>query len=129
MSEASTSVDPSRNMHSRQRLRLSTLPDLYTIGRKPSVAPTTTSDITDEMVGLKPDALAREIAERYVRAAVAYHLKQAKKAEIVRAARRAKIIIAAEALQISVETAEGITAELVRLAASSRSAPNPLARM
>lgn len=102
-------------MHSRQRLRLSTLPDLYDIGRRPSLAQTTTGEITDAMIGLKPDAVAQEVAERYVRAAIAYRLKQAERAKADKDARWTQIVIAAEALKISVETGQGITDELVRL--------------
>lgn len=66
-------------MYPRQRLRLSALPDLYEFGRKRSVAATTTFEITDEMIGLKPDALAQEIAERFVRAAIAYWTHQSER--------------------------------------------------
>lgn len=106
---------PVYNMHPRQRLRLSTLPNLYEFDRKPTVAATTTMEVSDQDIGLKPDAMAQEVAERYVRAAIAYRLKQAKKVEAAEKARRARIVIAAQDLQISVETAQGIVDELVRI--------------
>lgn len=104
-------------MNPRQQLRFSTLPGLYGFGRKPSVAPTTTFEISDQDIGLKSDPVAQEIAERYVRAAIAYRTKQAERAETDAKARRAQIAIAAEELRIDLETAEGIVAEITRLAA------------
>ena len=76
------------------------------------------------MIGLKPDALAQEVAERFVRAAIAYRLKQAEKIEIARAAQRSRIVITAAELEISVEIAEGISDELVRLASRTQGPSN-----
>jgi hypothetical protein len=68
-------------MHSRKRIRLSALPALYVISREPSLAPTTVSEISDADLGLTTDPVAQTRAENFIRAALAYRLRQSERLE------------------------------------------------
>lgn len=65
----------------RQQLRHDELPGLYSFNRPPTLAETTTTEITDIDIGLKPDPVAQETAERLMRAAIAYRMKQDERAQ------------------------------------------------
>lgn len=99
----------------RARLRSTILPDLQRFNSKPTLAATTMTEVTDLDVGLKPDEIAQETAERLIRAAISYWMKQASKAEATRASRQPSIVIAADELKITVDVAQGIVDQFERL--------------
>lgn len=63
-------------MHPRERLRRTTLPNLYDIDRKSTLAGTTTSEINDSDIGLPDDPVAQRCAIELFKAATAWENRQ-----------------------------------------------------
>lgn len=108
-----------------QPMRRSAMPALYEFGRAPSLPQVTMTEIMDSDIGLEPDEIAQQRAEGFIRAALAFRMKAAQMREAqdridaVAEPNRVEIQVAADELSINVDLAEGIVAELARLAASS----------
>lgn len=88
----------------RQQLRHAELPDLYSFARPPSLAQTTTTEITDDDIGLRHDPVAQHRAEDFIRAALAYKMKRPDRAQ----ARRRSIAPVAIRIALAADEDEAV---------------------